>query len=205
MTTEEQLKPSAWEMELDRFKSIKTTFILEGNIFDLHAYSMEIEGEKKVDDLPFGSLSLSISDTPGFMETVIYYNHVDGFYNEYSDAHVKSFAALAKGRERKPEGNGVNTPPQYTQEPIEKGDQVHQKTLRATIGKATEMIREAMETSSHPVAVILNLSSRYVSSPQELNDEERLFYSQLFLTTQKRKQHRVERYWQTLEQSTILY
>ncbi len=117
---------------------------------------------------------------------------MDGFYNEYSDAHVKSFAALAKGRERKPEGNGVNTPPQYAQEPIEKGDQVHQKTLRATVGKATEMIREAMETSSHPVAVILNLSSRYVSSPQELNDEERLFYSRLFLTTQKRKQHRVE-------------
>ena len=46
MTTEEQLKPSAWEMELDRFKSIKTTFILEGNIFDLHAYSLEIEGEE---------------------------------------------------------------------------------------------------------------------------------------------------------------
>jgi len=182
----EQLKPSAWELELERFKSIKNAFILEGNIFDLHAHSMELDGEVKWMINPLDYFLYQYLMNQGY-ETVIYYNHIDGFYNEYNENHLKQFLQLAKGRETE---SSPSQQPQAQQE----ADSVerNEKSRKVSIDRATEMIREAMSSSSHPIGVILNLSSRYVTSPQELNDEERQFYSRLFLTTQKRRQHRVE-------------
>ncbi|WP_054637584.1 hypothetical protein [Thalassobacillus sp. C254] len=55
-----------------------------------------------------------------------------------------------------------------------------------------------MDNQTTPTAVILNLSSRYVNSPQDLDEEERRLYSRLLLTTFKPKQHRVESTGKTL-------
>ncbi|GLH65068.1 AAA family ATPase [Parageobacillus sp. G301] len=179
--SEQQLSPSAWELELDRFKSIKTTFILEGNIFDLHAYQIEKNGEKQwaINHLDYFLYQYLLNKGYG---TVVFYNHIDGFYNEYNADHLKQFLQLAKGRES------------HSHPALTSSRQLEQvtKTYKATINRATEMIRQAMDTNSHPVAVILNLSSRYIASPQNLSEEEREFYSRLLLTTQKRKQHRIE-------------
>lgn len=181
----QNLKPSAWELELERFKSIKTAFILEGNIFDLHAYSTEIEGEVQWMITPLDYYLHQYLVNQGY-GTVIYYNHIDGFYNEYNEDHLKRFLQLAQGKE------AMNSTQQSNLQQQANSYESNDKSHRVSIDRATEMIREAMGASSQPIAVILNLSSRYVSSPQDLNDEERQFYSRLFLTTQKRRQHRVE-------------
>ncbi|SOC15787.1 ClpA/ClpB-like protein [Ureibacillus xyleni] len=178
-----QLKPSAWELELERFKSIKTTFILEGNIFDLHTYSVEQEGNVTSMIIPLDYYLYQYLLNHGY-ETIIYYNHIDGFHNEYNQDHLKQFLQLAKGKEVASNPQQPNAQPTSVER--------NEKTRKVSIDKATEMIREAIDTSNHPIGVILNLSSRYVTSPEELNDEERQFYSRLFLATQNRRQYRIE-------------
>lgn len=176
------LKPSAWELELERFKTIKTTFILEGNIFDLQTYLTEREGEVQSMIIPLDYYLYQYLLHQGY-GTIIYFNPVDGFYNEYNEEHLSRFLQLAKGKEV--EGAEERVPREAAAD--QKG-----KTHKVTIDRATEMIREAMEHTSHPIGVILNLTSRYVTLPEELNEEERQFYTRLFLTTQNRRQFMME-------------
>ncbi|WNS77423.1 AAA family ATPase [Bacillus sp. DTU_2020_1000418_1_SI_GHA_SEK_038] len=180
MTSDPFLQPSSWELELDRFKSIKSTFIVEGNIFDLHAYSHNVDGKRQWNISALDYYLYQYLVNQGF-ETIIFYNHIDGFYNPYSSDHIRQFESLAKGRVE----SGS------TADPSEERNHVRM-SLKATVSKATEMISTAMETSTKPLAVILNLSSRYIISPQNLSEEENTLYSRLFLTTQKLNRHRVE-------------
>lgn len=177
---EQSLLLHSWELELDRFKSIKTCFILEGNIFDLHAYPTNQNGKTLWLINPLDFFLFQYLTTEGY-STVVFYNHIDGFYNDYNPEHLKQFIDLSKGKDHG-EASSSDTNPK----------EENNKRYKATLDRATDMVRVAMESSTSPVAIILNLSSRYVTSPVDLDEKERNLYSKLLLTTFKRKQTRIE-------------
>lgn len=182
---EKGLTPNAWELDLERFINIKTGFILEGNIFDLQTYLMEQDGNISSLIIPLDYYLYQFLLNKGY-GTIIYYNPVDGFYNEYNSEHFKQFIQLARGKRVSANQEQSNSP----QDPNEM--ELNEKTRKVTIDKATEMIREAMANSTHPIGVIMNLSSRYINSPEDLSENERQFFTRLFLTTQNRRQFSVE-------------
>lgn len=166
----EQVNLPIWHQELERFRSFKTTFILEGNIYDLHPYPSSTAGDEvQWNLLSFEQYLHRYLVEKGY-EIIIFYDHVDGFYNRFAPDHLQKFLRVTN----------INN---------EAGNvQAGQQTYRATIDKATEIIRTSRENKKSPVAVILNFASRYISIPDQLSDEERYAYSRLFINSLKPKQ-----------------
>lgn len=168
-----------WHMELDRFKAFKTVFIVEGNIYDVHAYPTATEEGYRWDLLKLDQYLYRYLLCNGY-QTVIFYNHVDGFYNEFNTQHLKNFLRFSSGKEIVEASEERESPPAR----LEKHS--------ATLDRATEMIRVALDNRQAPLAVVMNMASRYIATPDNLVDEERQFYSRLLLTTMKPRQVRVE-------------
>ena len=165
-----------WHQELDRFKAFKTTFILEGNIYDLHSFRSGKDGQ--VDWIPY-KLDQYLHQylvSCGF-RTVAFYNHVDGFYNGFDPAHLKDFLSAARNRTLSGTRENRN-------DSVEQAENEPTKYHNATIDHATEIIRTfLLNRDGGAKAVVLNLASRYIESPETLTAQENLFYSRLFLTT----------------------
>ena len=88
------MKPGKWHSELDRFIDIKTAFVLEGNVYDLHAYPTKQEdGNIRWDMIMLDNYLYKYLCDNGY-STVVFYNHIDGFYNDYSREHLESFIKL---------------------------------------------------------------------------------------------------------------
>lgn len=154
------MKQAKWRLELEQFKRLRSTFLIEGNIYDRQVYKKN-EGALELlnlDDYLYRYLYES-----GYRD-IVYYNHVNGFYcnsNSMIDtSNLRQFFAL------------IN-------ESIDHNDQYYE----ATLDKATQLIQKVLENRERPVAVIMNNASRYISSPSGLSEEENRFYSRLFLTT----------------------
>ena len=88
-------------------------------------------------------------------DPVIYYNRIDGFNNPYEQNMVSTF---------------------YRNTGIEKDD-------ITTIGSATGAIRKAMQNTTRPTAVIIDLANTIASSPDNLSDEESECFTRLMLAT----------------------
>jgi ATP-dependent Clp protease ATP-binding subunit ClpA len=181
----ETIKLPTWHLELERFRSFKTTFILEGNIYDLHAYPAQTEDGIRWNLVKLDQYLYNYLLEKGY-ETIVFYDHVDGFYNEFSADHVTNFLRLAKNKSA------------HSSQHHEHREEASVKKYPATIEKATEMVRKAMENRETPLAVVLNAASQYVSLPDQLNDEERLYYSRLQLQTLRPRQVKAPRTGQLL-------
>ncbi|KAA9023917.1 AAA family ATPase [Niallia endozanthoxylica] len=164
----ESNKLAVWHQELDRFRSFKTTFILEGNIHDLHPYPSATREEVQWNLLGFDHYLYKYLVEKGY-EIIVFYDHIDGFYNPFAEDQLQEFLHVAAVQEGRISNDGR---PSY----------------QATIDRATEMIRQARENRERSVAVILNFASRYISSPDQLSDQERHYYSRLFINSLKPKQ-----------------
>lgn len=159
-----------WHLEMDLFKAFKTSFIVEGNIYDLQPYpGFGEEGVQWV-MVPLDNYLYRYLKENNY-ETVVFYNNIDGFSNEFNNNELNSFIVMS---EQNPGGGCSNQP--------------DNKYYPATLDKAADMIRTALANREKPTAVVMNMASRYVSSPDNLSDEEREFYSKILLTTLKRTQ-----------------
>lgn len=152
-----------WQLELEKFNSLKTTFILEGNIYDLQPYYKENE---EIRLITLDNYLYNYLKNKGY-EDIVFYNHVDGFYNNFSIEELNNFLKL-----------------------INKSNHSKDNTFEASIDKATEYIRIALENREKPIAIVMNQASRYVTNPSSLSEEENKFYSRLFLTTLKPTQNK---------------
>lgn len=82
-----------WHKDLKIFQSMKTAFIIEGNVHDLQAW---IEPDNNycehvsLDEYLYRYLSAEGYDT------VVFYNRIDGFYNAFAPNEVKQFFDQAK-------------------------------------------------------------------------------------------------------------
>ena len=159
------MKIEKWHQELDRFLDIKTAFLIEGDIYDLHAYPTKVE-----DNIRWDMLSIENYLYKYFLEkgygSIVFYNHVDGFYNSFSPDDMERFVDITGQRK----------------------NLTKDKKLNITFGQAADVIRSVMDNRETPVAVIMMLASRYVLSADNVSENERDFYTKLMMASLKKSQ-----------------
>jgi len=159
------MRVEKWHQEMDRFLDIKTAFLLEGDIYDLHSYPTETEEGIRWDMLSLENYLYRYFVEKGY-GSVVFYNHVDGFYNSYSEDDMKRFADVTG--QNKNLGND--------------------KRINLNFGQAADVIRDVMDNKETPVAVIMMLASRYVISADNVSENERDFYTKLMMASLKKTQ-----------------
>ena len=173
-----------WHLELDRFRAFKTTFILEGNIFDLHGYPQEKNGA--INWIPCSlDQYLNWYLTNCGYSTVVFYNHIDGFYNNFDGTNLIRFLSFEKEKNLTTRATSGKDDADNDSETVDpKIKEI--KSYDATVPIAASMIRKFLGNRHNGAkAVILNMASLYTSSPDNLSVEERHSYSKLFLAAQK--------------------
>ena len=86
-----KLKVSRWHQELEQFLDIKSTFILEGNIYDMQTYPNKVDnGETRWDLMLLDNYIFHYLKDAGY-QNIVFYNHLDGFYNEFDKEQLKKF------------------------------------------------------------------------------------------------------------------
>ena len=85
------MRLSKWHQELDQFIEIKSTFLMEGNIYDMQTYPTKTENEEIRWDLMFlDNYVYHYLKDMGY-ENIVFYNHIDGFYNEFNKDEIDQF------------------------------------------------------------------------------------------------------------------
>lgn len=159
----ERLKEK-WLREIEIYRKVKSTFIIEGDIFDKRA---SIEGDDFV-LLSLNELLYRKLKDAGY-KTVIFFNHVDGFYNKYDSGAFGEFRKLVKKSNEQNAGGS--------------DDLLTHKNRNSKFGEATGFVRTAMANDIAPVAIVMDIASRYITSPCSLQQDEQYFYSELLLAT----------------------
>ena len=137
---------SKWHRELDIFSKIKSLIILEGNVYD--SYRMPVEC-----DVPKGSI-LRLTEYLHYYyksigyENIIFYDSMQGFYNVYENGYAEKFSELV-------------------------GESNLNVSFRNSGNNcASLLIREAVSQNIKPTVVIMDFASRYIVSPDNLNQSE---------------------------------
>lgn len=135
-----------WHRELEIFSRIKPLIILEGNVYD--SYRMPIEC-----DMAKGSI-LRLTDylhyyykNAGY-QNIIFYDSMQGFHNTCESGYTERFSELVGE-------NNLNAPFRNN------GNNC-----------AAALIRTAVSQSKQATVVIMDFASRYIVSPDDLNQSE---------------------------------
>ncbi len=136
-----------WHRELDIFHRVKSLLILEGNIHDQFQYP----GDGSILSLPDYLHTFLMEKGYG---VVVGYNRIDGFHElEGDEDALKEFFRIS----------GCT-------------GEVRDGKLRAPFAGAGEsapfLIKNAVEQEDSSVAVIMNMASRYITSPSALMQDE---------------------------------
>ncbi len=163
-----EYKPK-WYKELEIFVNIKPLIIVEGNILDVYQYPVE-------GSVPKGSI-LRLPDFLYYFfvdkgyETIVNYDALDGFYNFYDNTHIKRFADLA----------GVETDGKYI-----KCD------FRGRSFSATDLVKKVVKQNTSPTAIIMNMASRYIVSPNSMDQTMVDAFTNLTFASLESKESRKE-------------
>lgn len=149
------MKPSArWCDEIETYRTIKSAFVVEGEILDLQMWSTES-----------GFYSLTLLDQYLFMylnsvgyKNIVFYNHVDGFYN-HADQTGKMLGDFLKISHVSQEQEGK--PP--------------------SINAAMQGVRAAMKNTQASCAAVITLSSLLTASPEHMAHTEMEYFATLLL------------------------
>lgn len=140
-----------WHRELEIFTQVKPIVILDGNILDVYQYPLD-------GTMPKGSilrlpeyLHYYFSDL-GY-KTIVFYDSTEGFTNKCDSNMVKVFADMLHAR-------------------VGKSDVVSANFRGAEEDRAASLIKKALAQSQFPTVVVLNMASRYISSPDNLIQDE---------------------------------
>ena len=131
---------SKWHRELALFIKIKSLIILEGNIFDSYQYP------KDGSIVQLNQYLNYFFKDKGY-RNVIFYDHLYGFHNEFSDDDVVFFSQLTKSDV----DNGC----------IRANFSGHGKT-------APILINEVLIQNDVQTAIVMNFASRYIISPDRM-------------------------------------
>ena len=162
------MKIEKWHQELERFLDIKTAFVFEGNVYDLHAYPTKIDDQIRWDMVLIDNYLYRFFLDKGY-ESVVFYNHVDGFYNFFSKNDIELFADLT--------GTKKNLSNGY---------------INVGMAQSADLIRSVMDNKEHPVAIILMLASRFVIAADNISEAERDFYTKIMMASLKKSQVKKE-------------
>ena len=160
-------KRPKWQKELESFKGIKSTFIIEGNINDIYPYYLD---ENSVNYLDLDFLLTQMlkideenKDNDKLEYDFVFCNPVLGFYNKRIHTNVANVL-----RDFDKSGNNIfkKEKPNYIVDDIE---------------KFSVIVKEAITSKKEkPVAVIINFAARYISSPTSLDTNENNMFINLF-------------------------
>lgn len=146
-----------WHRELDIFSKIKPILLLEGNVFDSYRYPTE-------GSIPKGSIVrldqyLHYYFIDNGYKNVVFYDSVRGFYNLWDEGLLRSFAELT-------------------------GSQVSDGRITADFkgrsATAPGMVREALSQNREATVVVMNFASRYITSPENMEQSEVDGFTMLF-------------------------
>ena len=158
-----------WHRELGIFTRIKPLILVEGNVLDVYQYPTE------------GSISKgSILRLPEYLhyyftdlgyKTIVFFDSMQGFYNTCEPCHVESFARITNTRT---DGNAVRS------------------DFKGKSNSATSIVRAAVGQNQEPTAIIMNLASRYITSPDNIDQAEVDSFTNLLLASLEGKDVRTE-------------
>lgn len=161
-----------WHLEMNLLKAFKSTFIIEGNIYDLQPYPYQTENGTDWYMVTLDSYLQNYLKENGY-KTIIFYNHIDGFYNTAEPAQTEQFNQMYKEE--------VNNTPKNNYPHCDLKSAVDM--IRAVLGQ-----EHKKQNEKSTVAVIMNQASRYLASPSGLNDNEKEIFTKLLMTSLNRTQ-----------------
>ncbi len=153
-----------WHRELAIFSRIKSLLILEGNVLD--SYQYPVEG---------GAAKGSILRLPEYLHyyfsdlgysNIVFYDSMQGFYNSYEKRHVDIFADTTS---TKTDGSFIRA------------------DFKARQNSAATVVRAALEQNRISTVIVLNLVSRYITSPDNLEQAEVDSFTNLLLASMDAK------------------
>ena len=164
------MRLSKWHQELDQFIDIKSTFVMEGNVYDMQTYPARLENnEIRWDLMLLDNYIYHYLKDAGYTN-VVFYNHIDGFYNDFNREELEAFCGIAK--QGKPSGS--------------------ENSLKVDMCRAADIIRDVNQNKETLNAIVLMMASRYVLSADNVSENERDFYTKVMMAGLKKTQIKVE-------------
>ena len=154
-----------WHREFCIFSRVKPMLIVEGNVLDVYQYP----GNGYILRLP-EYLNDLLSEL-GY-QTIVFYDGMQGFYHPMDARHVERFAAMTGTAAR---DGGIAC------------------EFRGRVNSASAMARTAMAQSNQATAVVMNLASRYIVSPDHLQQSEVDGFTNLLLASMDARDVRTEK------------
>lgn len=156
-----------WLRELESFVGIKSAFIIEGNINDIYPRFVRKNGEININ----GFVSLNhilyssfVSNNPDVSYDMLYCDPINGFYNPVVATNLGPLILEFSQGKSYCSSNVTDT---------------RQQCYKAKdFVSMSELIKNAITSNrlqtenKKPVAIVMNFASRYLSTPNQLSEEE---------------------------------
>lgn len=149
-----------WHRELTIFSRIKPLVLIEGNVLDVYRYPVE------------GSISEgSILRLPEYLHyfftdlgygMIVFYDSLRGFYNSCDESQIREFSCL-------------------TNTSVQNGTVACDFSSR--VQSAASLCHTAVTQNETPAVIIMNLASRYITSPNAMNQAEVNSFTDLMLAS----------------------
>ena len=153
-----------WHRELGIFCRIKPLIIIEGNVLDVYQYPVDGSTPKgSILRLP-EYLHYYFSDL-GY-KTIAFFDSMQGFYNSCEGGHIHAFAELTGA---KLDGDYIRS------------------DFKGKANSASTLVRAAVNQNKQPVAIVMNLASRYITSPDNIEQSEVDSFTNLQLASMEGK------------------
>ncbi len=141
---------SKWHRELELFSAIKPLIILEGNVLDQYRYP--VAGSIPEDALvPLPRYLHGYLTDSGYSQ-VVFYSNLMGFMNPYAPQLVNQFARA----------NGAQA----------QGGVIPAEFKGTKADTAPNIIRRAMAQTREATAVVMELASHYIVTPERMDQQE---------------------------------
>ena len=159
-----------WHRELEIFDHIKPVIILEGNVLDHYQYPLEGSIQKGSIVRLTQYLHHYFKDR-GY-ENIAFYDSIRGFYNQYEDGCLERFAGLVKAKSD--------------------GQQIRAE-FKGRSNTAPDYVRSALTQGQSASVVVMDFASRYIISPDHMEQAEIDSYTILLQASLDGKEVRTEK------------
>lgn len=138
-----------WQKELDIFDRIKPIVILEGNVLDKYQYSGD-DGMQQGSILRLTEYLHYHLKNEGY-ENIVFYDSIRGFYNNCEEGYIQKFAQLVQASV---------------------ADGCISADFRGRNATAARFTRTAITQNQEATTVIMDFASRYITSPDNMEQSE---------------------------------
>ena len=138
-----------WQKELDIFDRIKPIVILEGNVLDKYQYSGD-DGMQQGSILRLTEYLHYHLKNEGY-QNIVFYDSIRGFYNNCEEGYIQKFAQLVQASVT---------------------DGCIAAEFRGRNATAARLTRTAITQNQEATTVIMDFASRYITSPDNMEQSE---------------------------------